>query len=94
MNIGIIFPIMVFVVLGFSGTMLAFSVKKKSETAYKSLLADVAVFAALALVVMIIAIVRKGEPLVGILGGVIACLGGFIGSVIVILQKKGIGKKN
>lgn len=64
MKIQIILTILIFVFSLFSTPIMAFSLKKKSEEAFTQTLISGTVFSVLALVLMVVAILANGEPLI------------------------------
>ena len=64
MNMGILLPVMVFISFLLVTPVMAFAVKQKSQKAFKFMFISGAVFAVLGMVLMIFAIIFKGEPLI------------------------------
>lgn len=63
-NMGIFLPVMVLVSFAWITPFLAFGLKKKSKKAFKLTLINGAAFSALSLVLVIFAVIFKGEPLI------------------------------
>lgn len=94
MNFGMIFPIVMVVV----SLICAFTVpvskkKKKDAVTAKFLFISGLIFSSAALFVMIIALARKGEPLLFFILAEIACLLVYVVSLIMIMKLSALYQK-
>ena len=93
MNFGMIFPIIMVVVSLICAFTVPVSMKKKDAVTAKFLLISGLIFSSAALFVMIIALARKGEPLLFFILAEIACLLVYVVSLIMIMKLSALYQK-
>ena len=93
MNIGMILPIVMLVIALLCAFIVPVSRKKKDAVTAKFLFVSGLIFSSAALFVMIIALARKGEPLLFFILAEIACVLVYIVSLIMILKLSALYQK-
>lgn len=93
MNFGMIFPIVMVVVSLICAFTVPVSMKKKDAVTAKFLFISGLIFSSAALFVMIIALARKGEPLLFFILAEIACLLVYVVSLIMIMKLSALYQK-
>lgn len=93
MNVGMILPIVMLVVSLLCAFTVPVSMKKKDSVTSKFLFISGLIFSSAALFVMIIALARKGKPLLFFILAEVACLLVYIVSLIMIMKLSALYQK-